>query len=90
MGSKQGAIVTIWKAQSLEPSDANVADLEGAYLKLDPGGCAVLNGKLNESCPLVKEHFCLAQSELASRAAESGLPEEANRVHRDAVAKGCR
>jgi tetratricopeptide (TPR) repeat protein len=87
MGSTEDAIITLWQAQTLEPSEANEADLARSYARLDPAGCAVVNNRPNPSCPLVKAHRCRAQAELAARVAESGLPEEAAKLR--AVAAAC-
>jgi protein O-mannosyl-transferase len=90
MGSSEDAIVTLWKAVSLRPSEADEADLAIAYLKLSAGGCGVVNGKPNRGCPLVKAHLCRAQTELAARVAESGLPEESEQLRYTSEALGCR
>jgi tetratricopeptide (TPR) repeat protein len=58
MGSSEDAIVTLWQAVSLRPSEADQADLVNAYLKLNAGGCAILSGKPNMGCPLVRAHRC--------------------------------
>jgi len=90
MGSWEDAIVTLWQALSLRPSEADEADLVGAYLKLDASGCAVVNGKPNQGCPSVRAQMCRAQMELVARLAESGLPEESARLRHTAEALGCR
>lgn len=89
MGSWDDAIVTLWQALSLRPSEADEADLVGVYLKLDASGCSVVNGKPNQQCPSVRAQMCRAQTELAARVAESGLPEESQQVRRTAQALGC-
>jgi tetratricopeptide (TPR) repeat protein len=90
MGSSEDAIVTLWQAVSLRPSEVDEADLASAYLKLNPGGCAVVNGKPNQGCPLVRAHLCRAKMELATHVAESGLPEESRQLRQSAEALGCR
>ena len=80
MGSTEDAIVTIWKAETLRPREADEADLASSYRMMDPLGCAVVNGKPNQACPLVRAHICRAKAELAARMAESGLPEESARL----------
>lgn len=90
MGSWEDTIVTLWQALSLRPSDADEADLVDAYLKLGTSGCAVVNGKPNQGCPSVRAQMCRAQTELAARVAESGLPEESAHLRHSAEALGCR
>ncbi len=90
MGSWEDAIVTLWQALSLRPSGADEADLVGAYLKLDASGCAVVNGMPNQGCPSVRAQMCRAQTELAARMAESGLPEESAHLRHAAETQGCR
>jgi protein O-mannosyl-transferase len=90
MGCTEDAIVTLWQAESLRPSEADEADLANAYLKLNADGCAVVIGKPNLGCPLVRAHRCRAQMELTARVAESGLPEESQKLGHAAEALGCR
>ncbi len=89
MGHTEDAIVARWQAESLQPSEVNELDLVRSYRQLDPNGCAVSDGQLNQSCPLVMVHQCRAQIELADRVAQSGLREESARLRQAAEALGC-
>jgi tetratricopeptide (TPR) repeat protein len=90
MGSWEDAIITLWQAQSLRPSETDEADLASAYFKLDASACGVIDGKPNQSCPRVRTDMCRARKELVTRVAESGLPEESAQLQRSTEASGCR
>jgi protein O-mannosyl-transferase len=89
MGLTEDAIISLWQVESLRPSEADEADLRSTYRKLGTSACAIIDGKLNENCPLVKAHLCRAQTELAARMAESGLPEESAKLRQKVVDRGC-
>jgi len=89
MGLKEDAIEALWQAESLQPSAANELELVRAYRELDSAGCAVVNDRLNESCPLVIGNRCKAEMELTKRVAESGLPEESALLRETAEGAGC-
>jgi hypothetical protein len=89
MGSSQDAIITLWEAQTLSPTDANESDLARTYRRLGATGCAVADDRPNQGCPMVRADVCLAQRELADRVAGSGLVEESAQLRKGAEAVGC-
>jgi len=60
-GDLEKAAVTYMEALSLSSDPTAVAQkLVELYRQIDPQGCAVSNGALNASCPLVHGHVCAA------------------------------
>jgi tetratricopeptide (TPR) repeat protein len=66
-GRADRAAVSLLRASVLEPGNRDAARLlADVYRRIDAGGCAVADGKLDASCPLVHDELCAAYGGLVA------------------------
>jgi tetratricopeptide (TPR) repeat protein len=94
-GDTRRAAIALFEGMEWQPQNTHFAgDLVALYTRQMPGSCAVLSSgasyRLNQECPLVREHICAASETLISALERSGQPSEAARIRNNAGRSGCR
>ena len=93
MGDVRGAILSHWKAFTIDGQSEKVEKLlVEEYHEYAPRSCATTGSQLNLECSFAKRQLCDARHQLVEQVAAAGYPEESEipRARSDALSlSGC-